>query len=420
MPKPHAPLTHAQIKSAKPRERPYKLADGRGLTLLVTPAGGKIWRLRYRFAGREKMLSLGIWPDVSLSTARERREEARKLIARCIDPSAVRQAAQAAESGEGSFAAIAREWHAKRSAGWAASTKKQHIERLQRYVLPYLGNSSVAGIGPADVLAVVRRIEERGKRETTHRVLQLIGQVMRYAVATGRAQRDPTADLRGALAPANGRHFPAVTDPARVGEILRMIDTYPGAPTVRAALRLAPYLFVRPGELRQMRWEDVDLGAAGVVPAAGEWRYTATKTSVPHIVPLAPRAAAIIEDLRPLSGGGEWVFLGLRGQRPISDMALGAALRRLGIDTRTEHTVHGWRATARTLLHEVLGYPPDVIEHQLAHRVPDRLGGAYNRTKFLGKRREMMTAWADYLDSLREGAQWFDAPLRDPTMERYN
>ena len=232
-------LTLTKIKAAVPRERPYKLADGRGLTLLVTPAGGRLWRLRYRIDGVEKMLALGVWPDVPLSVARERREEARRLIAAGIDPSAVRQAARAAESGSDGYEALAREWHAKRAGGWAPAHAVRMLRSLERHVFPYLGSRPPASIEPPDVLAVVRRLEGRGTGETAHRVLQHIGMTMRYAVATGRAQRDPTADLRGALAPAGGRHFPAVTDPPRVGAILRMIDTYPGAPAVRAALRLA-------------------------------------------------------------------------------------------------------------------------------------------------------------------------------------
>jgi integrase len=384
-------LTDAKVRNAKPGTKTTRLYDSGGLYLELSPAGGKWWRLKYRYRGRERRMSLGIYRDVSLAMAREKRDAARWLLAKKIDPQRKAEA--------GTFEAVAREWHAKQT--WAPSHAVRVLRRLEKYAFPYLGN--VAEIEPPDVLAVVRRLEGRGTGEEAHRVLQIIGQVMRYAVAGGLAKRDPTADLRGALAPATENHFPAVTDPKRIGGLLRMIDAYGGEPTVRSALRIAPYLFVRPGELRQMTWADVDLDAA-------EWRFTTSKTKTEHMVPLAPQVVEIIEDLRPLTEHTPWVFLGLRGNRPISDMALGAALRRLGIDTRTEHTMHGWRATARTLLHEVLGYAPEVIEHQLAHKVPDRLGGAYNRTKFAEKRREMMQRWAAYLDSLRDGAEV--VPLR--------
>ncbi len=379
-------LTDAKVRNAKPGTKTTRLYDSGGLYLELSPAGGKWWRLKYRYQNRERRMSLGIYPDVSLAMAREKRDAVRRLLAQGIDPQRKVEA--------GTFEAAAREWHAKQA--WAPSHAVRVLRRLEKYAFPHLGN--VAEIEPPDVLAVVRRLEGRGTGEEAHRVLQIIGQVMRYAVAGGLAKRDPTADLRGALAPATENHFPAVTDPKRVGGLLRMIDTYGGEPTVRSALRIAPYLFVRPGELRTMRWEDVDLEAA-------EWRFTTSKTKTEHLVPLAPQVVEIIEDLRPLTEHTPWVFLGLRGNRPISDMALGAALRRLGIDTRTEHTMHGWRATARTLLHEVLGYAPEVIEHQLAHKVPDQLGSAYNRTKFAEKRREMMQHWAAYLDSLRDGAE---------------
>ncbi len=391
------PLTLAEIRRAQPQDRSYKLTDGKGLTLLITPNGGRWWRLRYRIGGKERMLSLGTFPEVGLAEARQRRDDARAMIKRGVDPSAVRKTARTSaglEDGPGTFRAVAAEWIARREVVWAARTKGKVIERLNRHVYPYIGSRPIREIEPPEVLSVVRRCEGQGTGEIAHRLLSYIGQVMRYAVATGQAGRDATADLRGVLTPVVGHHYPAVTNPKRVGEILRMIEEHTGEPTVRAALRIAPYVFVRPGELRHMRWADVDIEAR-------EWRYTVTKTRTEHLVPLADPVVAILEELRPLTGHQGWVFLGLRGNRPISDMALGAALRRLGIDTRTEHTMHGWRATARTLLHEVLGYDPAVIEHQLAHRVPDMLGRAYNRTKFLGKRREMMDRWAKYLDTLR-------------------
>ena len=301
-------LTDAKVRNAKPGPKPVRLYDTGGLylevSLEVSPAGGKWWRLKYRHQNRERRMSLGTYPDVALARAREKRDAARRLLADGIDPQR--------KARPETFEAVAREWYAKQT--WAPSHAVRVLRRLEKHAFPHLGN--VAEIEPPDVLAVVRRLEGRGTGEEAHRVLQIVGQVMRYAVAGGLARRDPTADLRGALAPATENHFPAVTDPKRVGEVLRMIEGYGGEPTVRSALRIAPYVFVRPGELRTMRWEDVDLEAA-------EWRFTTSKTKTEHLVPLAPQVVEIIEDLRPLTEHTPWVFLGLRGKRPISDMALG-------------------------------------------------------------------------------------------------
>lgn len=390
-------LTDTAIRKAKPAAKTKRLYDTKGLYLEVSPRGGKWWRLKYRYAGKEKRLSLGTYPDVSLKEARDRRDDARKLLRNSVDPGVHRKQTKAArvQRHANTFEAVAREWHAKRTASISASYTERTLSRLVRFVFPYLGTRPLAEIEPPEILAVLRKIESRGTGETAHRVRQVIGQVFRYGVATGRAQRDPTADLRGALAAVKGNNFPAVTEPIRVGELLRAFDAHSGEPVVAAALQLAPYLFVRPGELRTMRWEDVDTDSA-------EWRFNASKTGIERLVPLAPQPLAIIESLRPLTGQSEYVFRSLRGNRPISDAALTAALRRLGIP-RSEHTIHGWRATARTLLHERLNWRPEVIEHQLGHKVPDTLGSAYNRTRFLEERRLMMCAWADYLDALKNG-----------------
>lgn len=387
-------LSATALRNAKPSAKPYKMADGGGLYLLVKPSGGMYWRLDYRFNGKRKTLALGTYPDVKLKLARERRDEARALIADGIDPSVCRKAEKANQSN--TFEAIAREWFEGRKGDWAVSHAERIWSRLERFIFPYLGDRPIDGITAPDVLTVLRRIEERGTVETAHRMRTITGQVFRYAQATGRASTDPTAALRGALKPFKDRHLAAVTDPDRLAEILRMIDGYGGEPTVAAALRIAPYVFVRPGELRGMKWADLDFDAQ-------EWRFTASKTGTAHVVPLADQVIAALRELEPLTGRSDYVFKSLRGERPISDMALGAALRRLGIDTRTEQTIHGFRATARTLLHEQLGYQPDVIEHQLAHKVPDRLGNAYNRTRFLEDRRKMMQHYADYLDGLKRG-----------------
>lgn len=389
------PLTDPEIRNAKPADKTKRLYDSRGLYIEITPRGGKYWRHKYRFGGKEKRLSYGVYPEVTLKEARERRDEARRLLRDGLDTSAERkrEKARTVERHMNTFEAIAQEWFEKWSPTASPSYSERTWSRLQRFIIPYLGARPLAEIEPPDVLAALRRIEARGTGETAHRVRNVIGQVFRYGVATGRCSRDPTADLRGALGTVKGKHYPAPTDPKRVGELLRMLEAHQGEPVVSAALRLAPMLFVRPGELRKMRWSNLDLEAC-------EWRFTLSKVHTEHLVPLADQAVAIIKELHPLTGHGEHVFRALRGDRPISDAALTAALRRLGIPA-DELVVHGWRATARTLLHERLNFPPDIIERQLGHRVPDRLGAAYNRTRFLDERRKMMQAYADYLDVLK-------------------
>ncbi len=394
----HQTLSNAAIKAAKPKIKQQKLSDGRGLYLYITPRGGKWWRFRYRYDGKEKLLSLGTYPDVSLAQARERREAARKQVADGIDPSAAKKAAKAAkvEVDENTFEKIAREWHLLHEANWVPSHATRIIRRLQRDIFPWLGSQPIKSIKAPDILSVARQIEDRGAIETAHRAVSNIGQVMRYAVATGRAERDPTPDLRGALRPAKGKHLAAVTKPEKVGELLRTIYGYEGSHIVMYALRLAPLVFVRPGELRQAQWADIDLDAA-------EWCYLVTKTNTDHIVPLARQAVEIFRQIQPITSHGRYVFPSARtprGDRPMSDNAILAAMRRMGI-AKDEMSGHGWRAVARTLLDEVLKFRPDYIEHQLAHAVRDPLGRAYNRTKHLDERGKMMQAWADYLDGLR-------------------
>lgn len=391
-------LTDTTIRNAKPGPKPIRLFDGGGLYLEVSPAGGKLWRLKYRIDGKEKRLALGTYPTTSLKDARSKRDEARKLLAAGIDPG---RKAEKAEPAPDTFEAVAREWFSRHLEAKAPGHRDKVVRRLERDVFPHLGSRPVAEIKAPEILAVVRRIEARNVLETAHRALQNIGQVIRYAVATGRAEADPTQSLRGALAPWKPQHMAAPTDPAKVGEILRALDAFSGGPVVGAALRLLPLVFVRPGELRTMRWEQIDFEAK-------EWRYTVSKTKTDHLVPLSRQALAILEDIRPLTGHlpGGWVFPGGRSPKsPMSNAAINAAYRRLGIDTRNELTGHGWRAAARTLLHENLNYPPEIIEHQLAHSVPDTLGRAYNRTRFIAERRKMMQAWADYLHTLKAGAE---------------
>lgn len=392
------PLTDTAIRHARPSEKPVKLFDERGLYLEVSPAGGKWWRLKYRFAGKEKRLSLGVYPDVSLKDARDRRDDARKLLAGGIDPSENRKAQKSARAdlAVNSFEVVAREWFAKHSARWSKDHAARIIRRLDHDIFPWLGRRPIADVTAVELLAAVRRIESRGALETSHRVLASCGQILRYAVATGRIDRDPSGDLRGALPPVRGGHFAAVTEPKRFAEILQAMDAYEGTFIVKCALRLAPLVFVRPGELRRAEWADIDFKAK-------EWRYLVTKTKTQHIVPLSHQAVEILHELQPLTGSGRYVFPGARSiKRPMSDNAILAALRRLGID-KGEMSGHGFRAAARTIMDEVLGVRPDFIEHQLAHSVRDPNGRAYNRTAHLPERHRMMQTWADYLDELKAG-----------------
>jgi integrase len=392
-------LTNTTIRNVKSAKKPLKLFDERGLYLEVSPSGGKWWRLKYRYKGKEKRLSLGVFPDVSLKDARDRRDAARKLLSEGVDPSENRKAQKSAqaERAANSFEVVAREWIAKYSPNWAATHTDKVVRLFERDIFPWIGGRPIAEINAPDLLAVVRRIEARGALETAHRARGNCGQVFRYAIATERSLRDPSGDIRGALPPAKGRHFAAKTDPKEVAGILRAMDGYEGTLAVRCALRLAPLVFVRPGELRSAEWADIDLDGK-------EWRYTVTKTNTPHIVPLSRQAVEILLELKPLTGSGRFVFPSARSkERPMSDNAILAAMRRAGID-KDEMSGHGFRAVARTILDEVLGVRPDYIEHQLAHAVRDPNGRAYNRTAHLPERRKMMQQWADYLDKLKTGA----------------
>ncbi len=390
------PLTDTAIRNAKPSEKARKMFDGGGLYLEVAPSGGKWWRLKYRCGGKEKRLSLGVYPAVSLRDARDRRDAARKLLANDIDPSENRKAKNVAkiERASNSFEVVAREWFAKHSANWSANHADRIIRRLERDIFPWIGGNPIADITTPQLLEVVRRIEKRGALETSHRALGNCGQVFRYAVATGRAERDLSSDLRGALPPVKGKHFAAVTEPEQIAELLKAMDGYKGTLIVQSALCLAPLVFVRPGELRHAEWSGIDLDT-------GEWRYVVSKTNTQHIVPLSRQASEILRELHPLTGRGRYVFPGARSaKRPMSDNAILSAMRSMGIN-KDKMSGHGFRAMARTILDEVLGFRPDYIEHQLAHAVRDPNGRAYNRTAHLLERKKMMQAWADYLDELR-------------------
>jgi len=395
-------LTDTTVRNAKPGEKTARIFDGGGLYLEVAPSGGKWWRLKYRHGGKEKRLSLGVYPDVSLKDARQRRDDARKLLANDIDPAENRKAVKAArvERAGNSFEVIAREWYAKNSPNWAENHGKRILQRFERDLFPWIGGRPIAEITAPELLAVLRRIEARGAVETAHRAHQNCGQVFRYAIATGRAVRDPSPDLKGALPPVKEKHLAAITDPKAIGPLLRAMDDYQGQFVTKCALRLAPLVFVRPGELRKAEWVEFDLDKA-------EWNIPAERMKMrePHLVPLSAQAVSILRELHALTGGGKYVFPGARTtKRPMSDNAILAALRRMGF-TKDEMSGHGFRAMARTILDEVLQVRPDYIEHQLAHAVRDPNGRAYNRTAHLAERRKMMQLWADYLDKQKAGAE---------------
>ncbi len=376
------------------------MADEKGLYLEVSPGGGKWWRFKYRFEGREKRLSLGVYPDVPLKSARKRRDEQRSLLADGIDPGDNRKAKKAAgaEKKANTFEVVAREWLAPHLSKWSKSNASKTSRLFERDIFPWIGQRPIAELTAPELLRLLRRIEERGAVETAHRALSKCGQVFRYGVVTGRLKSDLTLHLRGALRSPNKGHFAAITEPRELGQILRMFDGYQGKLIVRSALRLAPLVFVRPGELRHAKWEEIDLDKA-------EWRYMVSKTQTEHIVPLAKQSIQILREIQPLTGKENYVFPSERGRdRAMSDNALLAAMRRMGIG-KEEVSIHGFRATARTILDEVLGFRPDFIEHQLAHAVRDPNGRAYNRTAHLEQRKAMMQKWADYLDELKKGDQ---------------
>lgn len=391
------PLTAREVQAAKPKDKPYGLADGGGLCLWVTPKGQRYWHFRYRVNGRQLRISLGIYPTISLQSAREQATEMRALVARGIDPGQKRKDDKAASllAQENTFQAIAEEWQ-ERQTDKAEATRTKSAWLLS-FPIADFGRRPINEITPKMVLDTCRRIEKNGKLETAKRIKVKCSQVFRYAVATGRADGDPTRDLNGALKPPQTKHRAAITDPIEVGRLLRAIDTYSGYPQVKAALQLAPLVFVRPGELRSARWADMNLDAA-------EWRFTPPKTrnqtQVALIVPLAHQSIAILRELRQLTGKHEYVFHSYGKSRHLSESAVLNALRRLGYGGDVM-TGHGFRAMAKTVMLEVLKMPDQYIELQLGHKIRDPNGGAYHRAKFLEDRKEMMQIWADYLDSLK-------------------
>jgi len=394
------PLTDILVRNAKPGPKAIRLKDERGLYLEVAPTGGKLWRLRYWIGSKENRISLGRYPDISLREARERRDEARKLIANGINPSESRkeQKAEAVQDAL-TFEAVAREWHDRTNASHSEGHKARVIRDLERDAFPFLGDKPIVGITSHEILATVKMIEERGAPETGRRVLQIIGAVFRYAVINLYCTYDPAAVLRGVIPPPKKRHYATLTDPREVAGLLRAIDTYRGSFLTQAALKLLAYTFVRPGEIRHAEWAEIDVEAR-------EWRIPAAKTKMKavHIVPLAKQALAIMDAIRPLTGRGKYLFPSERSKdRAMSSNTLNAALRRMGF-TKDEICSHGFRGLASTRLNE-LGFNKDWIERQLAHGERDKIRASYNHAEYLAERRKMMDAWAKDLDGLKTGAK---------------
>ncbi len=397
------PLTEIAIRAAKPTSKPWKLTDERGLFLLVNPGGSKLWRLKYRIEGREKLLALGAYPDVSLRKARDLREDARRKIASGTDPGAERRESRIVASGAHSFGAIAAAWFEQQRDAWTEGHRVTVRSRLDRDVLPYLAARPINDIDAPELLVVLRRIEARGAVESAHRIKTVCAQVFAYAIATGKANRNPASELTGALKSPTVKPMAAVLAPREVAALLRSIEEYKGTHVVRCAFKLAPMVFVRPGELRAAEWSEFDLcGAQWVIPAARMKLEKSSKLDPTrsHIVPLSTQAAAVLREVHALTGSGRFVFPGARSDgKPMSENAITAALRRMGYDGDTM-TWHGFRSIASTALNEK-GYNPDAIEAQLGHVPRNKIRGAYNRAKYLPERKKMMQDWADYLDRLK-------------------
>ncbi len=393
-------LTDTALRTFKPSDKVYRRSDEKGLYIEVNPNGSRYWRHKYRFYGKEKRMSYGVYPEVSLKEARARRDTSRKLLADGIDPSEhKKQGKLDRESAlSNTFQAISLEWYEKQLVTWSAATAKKRLAMLQNDLFPWLGKRPTDEISSLEMLQSLRRIEDRGAIETAHNARQVASQIFRYARLTQRCNHDPIGDLKGALTPKVVTHRAAITDPSHFGELLQAIDHYQGTYIVRCLLALCPILFQRPGEMIAMEWGEIDL-------EEGQWDIPAKKMKmgIEHTVPLPKQAITILSDLQPLTGGFRYVFSSQRSPRDkhVSDGTINKALRTLGVDTKHEHCAHGFRASARTMLDEQLGFRVEWIEHQLAHQVRDALGRAYNRTKHLSQRSEMMQAWADYLDGLK-------------------
>lgn len=392
------PLSQVKCKNAKPKSRTYRLFDEKGLYLEITPKDQKWWRLKYRYKGKEKRISLGVFPEVGLKEVRDLRDDARQQLRNNVDPSAIRKARKLSNSSvsDNSFEVIAREWHAKQSSVWSESYSVDVMQRIERNAFPIIGQTPIQEITTAEILEMLRLMEKRGLRETTFRIRAISSQIFRYAIITGRAERDPAADLIGSLAPRKRNHFASITDPSKIGQLLRAINSYEGEFATGIALKLAPYVFVRPGELRRAEWSEIDFRDK-------LWRIPADKMKkgIAHIVPLSTQSISLFKDIQEFTGNGDYIFPSIRTLlRPMSENTINAALRRLGYE-KEEMTGHGFRSMASTRLNE-LGWESDLIERQLAHTEKNAVRGAYNFAEYLPKRRKMMQAWADYLDGLKE------------------
>ncbi|BCG64954.1 MAG: hypothetical protein methR_P2748 [Methyloprofundus sp.] len=390
-------LSVAKVKNAKPKSKSYKLSDGKGMYLLVTAKGTKLWRMDYSFNSKRNTHSLGTYPVVSLEEARKRLIEAKQLIDNDVDPNFYRKTTKA-NTAKNTFEAVAKEWHAKFSPNWSQGHSQRILRRLEKDIIPWLGTRQICEIKAPELLTVMQRAENRGALETAHRIRQNCGQIFRYAVATGRAEYDISAFLKGALPPVIAEHHASITDPKKIGTLLRAIDGYEGEFSTRCALKLAPMVFLRPGELRRAEWSEFDL-------KKNEWRIPAEKMKMraPHIIPLSNQVLLILSELQPLTGAGKYLFPSIRSTtRPMSENTINGALRRLGY-TKDEMTGHGFRSIASTLLNE-MGWKPDVIERQLAHSERNKVRAAYNYAEHLPERRKMMQAWADYLEQLKNNS----------------
>lgn len=420
MPKRITPLSDVQVRNAKQKAEDYKLMDGFGLFLLVTTSGGKLWRFDYRFGAKRKVIAFGAYPAITLAGARKRREDARQLLAIGVDPSEVKKAQQAAraEADANSFEVLALEWHGKQ-AQWSDSHRERVLQALNRDVFSWIGDRPITEIKAHEILLVLRRVEDRGALDTAHRVRTYCSQIFRYAIATARAERNPAADLVGALPQPEKRNFASIVDPKEIAPLLRMIDGYSGTFVVKCALRLAPLLFLRPGELRQTEWTEVDLENAEIRVPLIRMKLPKSEKMLHkkefHYVPLSAQAVAILTELKAFTGNSPYVFPSGRSfHRCMSENAVNAALRRMGIDTKEEICGHGFRAMARTVLEEQLGWDEKFMELQLAHAVKGPHGRAYNRTSHLAERKKMMQAWTDYLDELKSVARVI--PMRLSTL----
>lgn len=397
------PLTDTAIKAFKPKGTPYKKYDNDGLYLEVAPSGGKWWRLKYRFGGKEKRISLGTYPAIGLKDARQRRDEAKTMLAKGIDPGehkkAIKAEAAASATDEAlTFEVVAREWYAKKTVALTDGYRKQLMARLENLLFPYIGKIRLSALEPADILKAIRPTEERGHIETAHRLTQIAGQICRYARLVGYTKYDVASRLSEALPPVQSQHFAAITDPAEIGHLLRAIDDYQGDISVTYALRIMPYVFVRSGELRAAEWQEINLGEAEWIIPAGRM-----KMRRPHLVPLAPQVVKLFTELKVITGTGRYIFPSpFSAGRCISDVGLLNGLRRMGYN-KSQMTIHGFRTMASTLLNEQR-YRPDVIEAQLSHGDKDLIRAAYNRAEYQSERRQMMDDWAGYLDGLREQA----------------